>query len=820
MALGTGLQTHGKPYICFIKVQGFNRGENFNYKIKTLMNRHIRRVTVLGSGVMGSGIACHLAGIGVGVLLLDMPTEGADRNKIAREHLNNALKSNPSPIYDKAFASRITVGNFEDDLEKIKNSDWVIEVIIERLDIKVKMFEKVDKLRKEGTLVSSNTSGIPIHLMSKGRSEDFQKHFCGTHFFNPPRYLKLFEIIPGPKTDKSVIDFFTVYVEKFLGKTPVLCKDTPGFIGNRIGVYSMAKVMELAQEIGLTIEETDTLTGSVLGRPKTGIFKLADLVGLDTAANVTKGLQQNLPNDKFIQDLKESKEMDFLLENKFLGDKTKKGFYYKEVDKEGNTHRFALDLNTLEYRPLERTNIPVLEMAKQAGSIRNKLGLILKDNSKHGELLRKHFASLFAYVSRKVPEISDTLYRIDDAMKTGYAWKYGPFETWDLIGLKEGLKLVESEGYEAPLWVKEMVGSGKESFYQIKDGKKYFYDIASKEYQLIPGQDAFIILDNIRKTSEVWSNPEASIQDIGDGIINLEFRSKMNSIGGGVITGINKAIELAEKDYKGLVIGNQAENFSVGANLAMIMMMAAEQDWWELNMAIKTFQDTMMRVRHSAIPVVVAPHGMTLGGGCEISLHADKIVAAAETYMGLVEVGVGVIPSGGGTKEMTHRASLHLMNDDVKTNHLREAYLNIAMAKVATSAYEAKNLGFIREQDLIVVNKGRQIAEAKKQAILLSDQGYTQPIPEKVKVLGKEAMGMFYVGSDQMVTGNYISEHDRLIANKLGYVMTGGNLSEATEVSQQYLLDLEREAFLSLCGERKSLERIQHMLKTGRPLRN
>lgn len=785
------------------------------------MNRHIRKVTVLGSGVMGSGIACHLAGIGVQVLLLDMPAESGDRNKIAREHLNNALKSSPSPIYDKTFASRIEVGNFEDDLEKIKNSDWVIEVIIERLDIKKSMFEKVDQFRKEGTLITSNTSGIPIKLMSEGRSEDFQRHFCGTHFFNPPRYLKLFEIIPGPKTDKSVIDFFTVYAEKFLGKTPVLCKDTPGFIGNRIGVYSMAKVMKLTQEIGLTIEEADTLTGSILGRPKTGTFKLADLVGLDTAANVTKGLKENAPNDSFIADLKESEALNFLLGNKFLGDKTGKGFYYKEIDKaSGETNRFALDLEKLEYRPMERVKIPAVETARQAGSIHNKLGVLLQDKSKAGELIRKHFASLFAYVADKVPEISDVLYSIDDAMKTGYAWKYGPFETWDLVGLKNGIQLMESEDYEVSDWVKQMVESGKESFYQMKDGKKYFYDIQSRDYQIVPGQEAFIILDNIRKTKEIWSNAEASIQDLGDGIINLEFRSKMNSIGGGVITGINKAIDLAEKDYQGLVIGNQADNFSVGANLAMIMMMASEQDWWELNMAIKLFQDTMMKVRYSAVPVVVAPHGMALGGGCEISLHADKIVAAAETYMGLVEVGVGVIPGGGGTKEMTRRAARHLIADDVKTNHLREAYMTIAMAKVATSGYEAKNLGFIRNEDVIVANKDRQIAEAKKHAILMAEAGYTQPVQEKVKVLGKEAMGMFYVGSDQMVAGNYISEHDRLIANKLGYVMTGGNLSEATEVSQQYLLDLEREAFLSLCGERKTLERIQYMLKTGKPLRN
>lgn len=785
------------------------------------MNRHIRKVTVLGSGVMGSAIACHFAGNGVQVLLLDMPTEGADRNKIAADHLKNAIKSNPSPIYDKAFASRITTGNFDDDLEKIKDSDWVIEVIVERLDIKKSMFERVDKFRKEGTLITSNTSGIPIHLMSEGRSEDFQKHFCGTHFFNPPRYLKLFEIIPGPKTDDAVIQFLEGYSDLFLGKTPVLCKDTPGFIGNRVGVYSMAKVMELAGEIGLTIEEADTLTGSILGRPKTGTFKLADLVGLDTAANVTKGLQQNCPNDSFIQNLKDSKVMEFLLENKFFGDKSGKGFYYKEFDKATKeTKRFALDLEKLEYRPLERNKVAAVEMAKQAGSTKNKLAVLLQDKGKSGDLIRKHFASLFAYVADKVPEISDVLFSIDDAMKTGYAWKYGPFQSWDMVGLKNGIQLIESEGYKVADWVKEMDAAGKESFYQVKDGKTMFYDIQTKDFKEIPGQDAFIILDNIRKTKEVWSNAEASVQDLGDGILNLEFRSKMNSIGGGVIAGIQKAIDMAEKDYRGLVIGNQADNFSVGANLAMIMMMAAEQDWWELNMAIKTFQDTMMKVRYSSIPVVVAPHGMTLGGGCEISLHSDKIVAAAETYIGLVEVGVGLIPGGGGTKEMTRRAGQYTISDDVKINHLREAYMNIAMAKVATSAYEAKNLGILTEKDAIVVNSNRQLAEAKKHAIRLAEAGYTQPVPEKVKVLGKNVMGMFFVGSDQMVAGNYISEHDRLIANKLGYVMSGGNLSEPTEVSEQYLLDLEREAFLSLCGERKTLERIQYMLKTGKPLRN
>jgi len=790
------------------------------------MNRKIKHVTVLGSGVMGSGIACHLAGNGIQVLMLDMhpkDSEGADkktRNSVAQGHLGTALKSNPSPIYDKSFASRITVGNFEDDLEKIKNSDWVIEVIVERLDIKQSMFEKVDKLRKEGTLVTSNTSGIPIHLMSEGRSEDFQKHFCGTHFFNPPRYLKLFEVIPGPKTDQSVIDFFMSYGEKFLGKTTVLCKDTPGFIGNRIGVYSMAKIMELTEEIGLTIEEADSLTGDLLNRPKTGTFKLGDLVGLDTAFNVTKGLQTNLKDDEMVQALKDSKTLNHLIENKFLGDKAKKGFYYKEKDAGGNVNRFVLNYETLGYEPTKQPKLPIVKTAKEAGSLKNRLPILLKDQTKAGELIRKHYASLFAYVSQRVPEITDVFYSIDDAMKTGYAWKYGPFENWDFLGIQKGIDLVESEGYKVADWVKEMLASGNESFYKLENGKQLFYNQNTKTYEPIPGLDAFIILDNIRKEKTIWSNSESALIDLGDGILNFEFRSKMNSLGGGVLEGLNKSIEIAEKDYRGLVVGNQSDNFSVGANLAMVMMMAVEQDWYELNMAINLFQQTSMKLRYSSIPVIAAPFGMTLGGGCEFSMHSDKIVAAAETYIGLVEVGVGLIPGGGGTKEFALRALKGALPDDVKTNHLRNYFMNIAMAKVATSAHEAKQMGILTDKDVIVVNKDRQIAEAKRQAIVLDELGYTPPVPEKIKVLGKESMGMFYVGTDQMVAGGYVSEHDRLIANKIGYVMTGGNLSEPTEVSEQYLLDLEREAFLSLCGERKTLERIQTMLTTGKPLRN
>ncbi|MHC5361531.1 3-hydroxyacyl-CoA dehydrogenase/enoyl-CoA hydratase family protein [Myroides sp. LJL110] len=800
------------------------------------MKRIIKKVAVVGSGVMGSAIACHFANIGLEVLLLDIvpkeltPEQQSKgmtledkvvRDSIANTHLANALKSKPSPIYVQKFAQRIQTGNITDDLKQIKDCDWVIEVVIERLDIKQSVFEQIEKYRKPGSLITSNTSGIPIHLMSEGRSEDFQKHFCGTHFFNPPRYLELFEIIPGPNTSKEVLEFFQRYASLYLGKTPVLCKDTPGFIGNRIGVYSMAMIMQLAQEIGLTVEQTDSLTGSILGRPKTGTFKLADLVGLDTAYNVTNGLKQNCPNDKMIQEIKDNKALDFLLENKFYGDKSKKGFYYKQIDKQGKTQRFALDLNTLSYRELQRESIDLLETAKQAGGIKARLQVLLSDTSKYGELISRHLASLFSYVGQRVPEITEHFYPIDDAMRTGYAWKYGPFETWDILGVKKGAELIKKHGYTVSQWVEDFIDQGNTSFYKIENGKKLFYNQLTKSYQVIPGQESFIILDNIRQ-NKVWSNKEASLIDLGDGIVNLEFHSKMNTIGGGVLQGLNKAVEIAEKDFQGLVVGNQGSNYSVGANLMMIFMMAAEQEYDELNIAIKTFQDTMMRMRYSAIPVVAAPFGMTFGGGCELSLHADKVVAAAETYIGLVEFGVGLIPGGGGSKEMTLRASELYRKNDVELNVLQENFLTIGMAKVATSAYEAYDLNILQKhKDIVVVNKNMLLAVAKKEALLLAERGYTQPVKSKnVKVLGREALGMFLVGTDSMMAGKYISEHDRKIANKLAYVMAGGDLSEPTYVTEQYLLDLEREAFLSLCGERKTLERIQYMLKTGKPLRN
>lgn len=801
------------------------------------MKRHINKVAVIGSGIMGSGIACHFANIGVEVLLLDIVPRALNdkekakgltledkvvRNRLVNESLQKALKSKPSPIYHKKFADRITTGNLEDDIAKVKDVDWIIEVVVERLDIKKQVFENLEKHRTPGTLITSNTSGIPIKFMSEGRSEDFQKHFCGTHFFNPARYLKLFEIIPGPKTSQEVLDFLNEYGEKFLGKTSVVAKDTPAFIGNRIGIFSIMSLFHTVKEMGMTVEEIDKLTGPVIGRPKSATFRTVDVVGLDTLVHVANGIYDNCPDDERHDLFKLPDFIQTMVDNKWLGSKTGQGFYKKVKDDKGKSEILTLDLDTMEYRQKKRAKFATLELTKPIDKVIERFPVLVKGKDKAGEFYRKSFGQLFAYVSHRIPEITDELYKIDDAMKAGFGWEHGPFQIWDAVGLDKGLEFIKDEGQEAAAWVAEMKAAGIDSFYSVKEGATYFYDIPSKEMKKVPGQDAFIILDNIRKTNEVFKNAGVVIEDLGDGILNVEFQSKMNTIGADVLSGLNKAIDLAEKDFQGLVVGNQAANFSVGANIGMIFMMAVEQEYDELAWSVKMFQDTMMRMRYSSIPTVAAPHGMTLGGGCELSMHTDKVVAAAETYIGLVEFGVGVIPGGGGSKEMTLRASDTFRKNDVELNVLQEYFLTIGMAKVSTSAYEAYDLGILQKgKDIVVVNKDRQIATAKAYAKLLAEQGYTKPIPRKdIKVLGKQALGMFLVGTDSMEAGHYISEHDKKIANKLAYVMAGGDLSEASYVSEQYLLDLEREAFLSLCTERKTLERIQHMLKTGKPLRN
>ena len=678
------------------------------------MTRRIKKVAIVGSGIMGSGIACHFANIGVEVLLLDIvPRELNDkekakgltledkavRNRLVNDALTASLKSKPSPIYSKKFASRITTGNLEDDIAKVADVDWIMEVVVERLDIKKIVFEKLEKYRTPGTLITSNTSGIPIQFMNEGRSEDFQKHFAVTHFFNPPRYLKLFEVVPGPNCKQEVTDFLMDYGSKFLGKTSVLAKDTPAFIGNRIGIFGIQSLFHQVKELGLTIEEVDKLTGPVIGRPKSATFRTVDVVGLDTLVHVANGIYENCPNDEAHELFKLPDFINTMMENKWLGSKTKQGFYKKSVNAEGKKEILSLDLDTMEYRSKKRAKFATLELTKTIDKPIDRFKILVGGKDKAGEFYRKNFAAMFAYVQNRIPEISDELYKIDDAMKAGFGWENGPFEIWDAVGVEKGIELMKAEGKEPAAWVTEMVTKGETSFYTVKEGATYYYDVTAKAQTKKPGQDSFIILDNIRKTTQVFKNSGVVIEDLGDGILNCEFQSKMNTIGGDVLAGLNKAVDLAEKDFQGLVIGNQGANFSVGANIGMIFMMAVEQEYDELNMAIKYFQDTMMRMRYSSIPTIAAPHGMALGGGCELSLHSDKVVAAAETYMGLVEFGVGVIPGGGGSKEMALRASDTFRTGDVQLNVLQEYFLTIGMAKVSTSAYEAYRLRFITKRE-------------------------------------------------------------------------------------------------------------------------
>lgn len=801
------------------------------------MKRSINKVAVLGSGIMGARIACHFANIGVEVLLLDIapkelsPEEQAKglaldnpavKNRIVNTALQTAVKTNPSPVYSKKALNKIKTGNFDDDMPKIAGYDWVIEVVVENLDIKKKVFEQVELFRKPGTLITSNTSGIPIHLMAEGRSEDFKVHFCGTHFFNPPRYLKLLEVIPTPHTQPEIVDFLMHYGDKFLGKTTVLCKDTPAFIANRVGVYSIMALLHLVEKLDLTVEEVDKFTGPALGRPKSATFRTSDVVGLDTMIKVAKGLYDNCPDDKAHELFKLPAYVQKMEENKWLGDKTKQGFYKKTKSADGKTEILALDLKILEYKPQQKVKSATLEMTKPIENLRERMKVFAKGKDKAGELFRHSSFGLFEYVSDRIPEISDELYRIDDAMRAGFGWELGPFELWDAVGVKEAIEGMEQYGNKAAAWVHEMLDAGNTSFYKVENGVKKYYDIPSKSYKALPGTEEFIILDNLRENKTLWKNSGVSIIDLGDGILNVEFHTKMNTIGGDVISGINKAIDMAEKDYRGLVIGNDGANFSAGANVGMIFMMAVEQEWDELNMAIRMFQNTSMRIRYSSIPVVVAPHNLTLGGGCEFSLHADHVQLSAETYMGLVEFGVGVIPGGGGTKEFALRASDEYKDDQIVQNALKDRFLTIGMAKVSTSGYEAYELGYLQKDKFsISMNRNRLLADAKAKAIELADAGYTKPVQRNdIKVLGKQGLGIVYAGANSMYAGHFISEHDKKISEKLGYVMCGGDLSAPTEVTEQYLLDLEREAFLSLAGERKSLERIQSIITKGKPLRN
>lgn len=800
-------------------------------------HRKIKKVAVLGSGVMGSRIACHFANVGLQVILLDIvPREltAAEqaagftlekkqvRNRIVDEALQFALKSSPSPIYQADIAKRIKTGNFDDDMALIADCDWIIEAVVERLDIKQQVFSRVEQFRKLGTLVTSNTSGIPIHLIAEGRSEDFKHHFCGTHFFNPPRYLKLLEVIPSQNTHPEVTKFFMHYGDLFLGKTTVLCKDTPAFIANRVGIFSVSAILKVMRELGLTVEEVDALTGPITGKASSATFRTADIVGLDTLIKVMNGIKENCPNDS-MRDVFDVPDYMLAMEaNRWLGDKTGQGFYKKVKGENGKSEILALDLNTLQYRPQIKPKFACIEAGKPIDDLKKRIKVIHATGDRGAEFLNHIGAYLCKYVSDRIPEIADEIYKIDDALRAGFSWELGAFEYWDVLGVAQVVKQMEHYGLPPAQWVYDMLANGYTSFYKSENGTRKAYNPATRQYETIPGTERLIILDNYRDQKPIWQNTGATLHNIGDDVLCLEFHTKMNAIGSDILQGINVAIDKAEKEgWKGLVIGGDAVNFSAGANLAMIFMLAIEQDYDELDFAIRLFQRTTSRIRYSSIPVVAAPRGLTLGGGCEVCLHADRVVAAAETYIGLVEVGAGVVPAGGGTKEFALHASDGYFEGDVELPSLQKYLMNIATAKVATSAYEAFDMGIFRKGiDRVTLNTNRLLADAKTAVLELYEAGYTQPLPREIKVLGRTALGLFYSGIWGLKTAGYASEHDEFIAQKVAYILCGGDLSAPTVVNEQYLLDLEREAFLQCLSTKKSLQRIESILKTGKPLRN
>ena len=784
----------------------------------------LNRVAVLGSGVMGSAIACHLAQTGHEVLLLDLPAKEGPRNATVDGHLKACIKSKPSPLYRKAFADRITTGNFEDDMAQIAGCDWIIEVIVERLDIKRILFEQVEQHRKPGTPITSNTSGIPIGDLAEGRSDDFQACLCGTHFFNPPRYLALLEIIPHAGSAPELVDFFMAYGRDRLGKTTVLCKDTPAFIANRVGVFAIQALFHTVKDMGLSIEAVDKLTGPAMGRPKSATFRTCDVVGLDTLVHVANGVKDNCPDDERKAVFETPAFVKHLVDNGHLGSKSGQGFY-KKTKVDGKKAILGLDLETLEYRPKPKVKYATLDAAKPVDDLAARTRILYDGSDEAGTFYRRVFSDVFAYVTHRIPEIADEPYRIDDALRAGFGWEMGAFETMDAIGVAKAVEQCEAHGQQVAQWVHDFLAAGHETFYTVSDGVRSCYNPGTKAYEVVPGQEGRIKLAWLGEDKVVWKNSGVTLHDLGDGILNVGFHTKMNTIGGEILQGLNHAMDLAEDastPWRGIVISNEGGNFSAGANVGMVFMLAVEQEYEELDYAIRMFQNTVMRARYCSVPVVVATHQMTLGGACELSMHADKVIAHAETYMGLVEFGVGLIPGGAGTKEFALRASDEYTDGGIRLEVLRDRFLTVGQAKVATSAYEAFDLGYLREGvDEVELDRTRLTARAKIAASAMADAGYVPPRERTdITVLGQEGLGIVHVGAHSMKSAGYISEHDQHISVKLGTVLCGGDLSAPTKVSERYLLDIERQAFAELCRERKSLERMQSLIQTGKILRN
>ena len=801
------------------------------------MNKiNIQKVAVIGSGIMGSRIACHLINVGLDVLLLDIApkelnelekkqgkklTDKTVKNRIVKNSLNNALLSKPSPLFNIKLKSKIKTGNLNDDIDKVSSVDWIIEVVVEKLNIKKTVYDLIEKHRNKNTIITTNTSGIPINQISKGRSENFKEMFCGTHFFNPPRYLRLLEIIPGKETHKEIISFFKNFGSVVLGKETVECKDTPAFIANRLGIYSIMSSIHSVEEMGLGISEVDVLTGTLIGRPKSATFRTMDVVGLDTAVNVANNLQKDLKKDESIFKFKLPLMVEKLYNKNFWGDKTKQGFYKKTINEKRKKEILEINPKTLEYKTIKQTKSPLIKEAKKIENLKERLQFLINSKDKYSDFYRKIFYDSFRYCSLRIPEVSDDIYKIDSAICAGFGWKLGPFETWDALGIKKTTESMIKNNQKPAAWVLEMLNSGISNFYRYSGGQKEYYNIANKKYSKIPGTEEVVLLDAFKKNNIVWSNKGSTLYDIGDGVLNLEFHTKMNTMGEDVLVGINQAISTCEKDFKGLVIGNEADVFSAGANLGELFMMAGNRDFDKIDYAITSFQNTVMRIRYSSIPVVAATSGLTLGGGCELSLHADKIQAHNETYMGLVEMGVGLIPSGCGTKEVVLRISENYKKGDPELNALMGGFMKIAQGKVSTSAVEAKKLGYIKKSDKLTANRKNLLKDAKNTILNMLTYGYVMPIrKEDIKVHGRTSIAMFNAGIETMKQGSYISEYDQFLAKKLAYIISGGDLTQETLVTEQYLLDLEREVQISLLGEPKTLERMHSILFKRKPLRN
>lgn len=787
----------------------------------------IKKAAVLGAGTMGAGIAAHLANAGIPTLLLDIaPQDGdaTDKNRIVKSLFEAAKKLKPAPFMLAENAKLISLGNFMDDLEKLKDCDFVIEAVVENLEIKHKLFAEVEKYRKPGAVIATNTSGIPIDSIAELFSDDFKQHFVGIHFFNPPRYMKLVEVIPGSKTNGEIACKVSGFLDQRLGKGVVPAKDRPNFIANRIGVFGMMATIHEMIAMGFTPTEVDQMTGKAIGHAKSATFRTSDLVGLDVTAHVTNNLYPAVPDDEDREVFKLPELIQTLLDKKLLGDKTQGGFFKKGKDADGNRIILELDLNTFEYKPQEKTKFPSIDGAKQIDDTAKRVKQLVWGEDRVGEFLWKTHSRVSRYAANRIPEIADTIVEIDNAIKWGFGWEIGVFEAWDAIGVAESVERMRKEGQAIPENVEKMLASGAATFYKHENGEHFFYDLVNGGYKPVPARPGVLILKDVKdRTGVVKTNPGASLIDLGDGVACLEFHSKMNSIGGDTVAMMNFAIDEVEKNFEGLVVGNQGGNFSAGANIMMLLLAAQEEEWDDINMMVRALQNAVMRLRYSAKPVVTAPYGLTLGGGCEISMHGNKVRAAGETYIGLVEVGVGVIPAGCGTKEMTMRAmdAWAKAPDSDPLTFLKKTFETIGMGKVATSAQEAKAFGYLRDSDAISMNGDRLIQDAKQEVLNLSAAGYVQPVErEDIPVFGEAVESAMKLALHMMKRGGFISDHDELIGRKLAHIMAGGTINHKTEVSERYLLDLEREAFVSLCGERKTQERIAAMLKTGKPLRN